>query len=155
MSADRKVDRAHVWQIIAVVVTIVGLVITVAIAVATFNMRYDASCSAADSFQITYNSTKNTGASTLTASAGSVMYGAWQYSGTSCTTYDFYYKKSSNATYSHVRTVTFLGNGTNYRQGEWRLARSYSTQKYDVKIARTSNKTTNSVIRVDWAVDDY
>lgn len=153
---NEKKERAHIcWEIIAAVATIIGVIVTICVGVSQYNSRYDSSCQAADAFQIKYDSTRNVGATSVTASAGSVWYGSWQKSGKSKTTYDYYYKKSSSSSYSYVRTLTFNGNGTSNRQGDWRLTRSKYSQMYDIKVSRTSNKTSNSVLEVDWAVDDY
>ena len=152
-----KIDTAAVaWEIVAAIVAIIGVIVTVVVGVATYNSRYDSSANAADGFKITYSASNNTGASSLTASAGSVWYGAFQQSGNSNTSYDFYYKKTSAASYSGcIKSLNFTKNGTSGKQGDWRLARSKSSQKYDVKVKRTSNKGTSSVLRVDWAVDSY
>ncbi len=154
---NKPIEKARiVWEIVAVVVAVIGVVVTVVVSVATYNSRYDSSAVCADGFKITFNSTSNAGASTLSASAGSVWYGAFQKSGKSGTSYDFYYKKTTSSKYGDcVNTVTFDTNGTSGKHGDWRLARSNNAQKYDVKVKRTSHKKSKSVLRVDWSVDSY
>lgn len=49
--------------------------------------------------------------------------------------------------------MTFNKNGTKYAKGAWKLAKSKYSQKYDIKVKRTSNKTSKSVLCVDWGVD--
>lgn len=151
-----KIDKANIWNIIAAIAAIIGVVVAIVIGIEAYNSRYDSSARAADAFRMDFCSTSNTAATTLTASAGSVWYGAWQASGSSDTTYAFYYKKTSSANYSNcIKTLTFNKNGTKGAKGDWRLARSRNSQKYDVKVRRTSNKKTKSKLRVDWSVDSY
>ena len=154
---NKRTDKARiVWEIIAVVIAIIGVVVTVTIGVATYNTRYDSSANSSDGFKIKFSKSHNTGASTLSASAGSVWYGVFQKSGKAGTTYNIYYKKSSNSKYSScIKSLTFYENGTAGKKGDWRLARSKNSQKYDVKVSRITNINSKSVLRVDWAVDSY
>ena len=155
-SGKRSIDRAAVWEIIAVIVAIIGLIVQVALSVYTYNKRYDSSCNSSDGFKVSFGANSNTAASTLTASAGSVWYGAWQKSGKSNTIYQIRYKPSGVTAFGPViRTLTFTENGKENKQGDWRLTRSKYSQKYDIQVQRMSNKSSSSVLRIDWAVDDY
>lgn len=151
----KKIDCARSGA--ALVFTIIGIVVSIVLAVGTYNTRYDSSAQASGELVYSFSTDNNSGSATLTASAGSVWYGAWQKTGTSgsSTSYTMYYKKTSASKYDTVRNLSFKYNGVSYRKGDWRLARSRNSQKYDVKIRRTSNKTTKSSLAVDWAVDSY
>lgn len=151
---EKTIDQSRV--IADIIIGVIAIIVAVAVGIATYNTRYDSSAQSSNGFKVPYRSNNNSGTATLTASAGSVWYGAFQKSGKSDTTYDFYYKKTSAASYSDcVKSITFKKNGTDGKKGDWRLARSKYSQKYDVKVKRTSNKSSDSVLRVDWAVDSY
>lgn len=155
---NKKLDKASIcWEIIAVVVSLVGIIVSIAIGIVTYNHRYDADAKSADAFKASYSSTSNEASSTLTSSAGSVWYGVFQKSGEPDTWYTVYYKKSTESEYNNLaqRSLGFTKNGAKYKKGQFRLARSHYSMRYDVKIKRISNKTSSSVLEVDWAVENY
>ena len=151
---DRSVERSY--GVIEIVVAIVSVIVVVAVAIFTYNTRYDSSAQSSSGFELKYSTNVNSASSTLMASAGSVWYGCFQKSGKANTEYCFYYKPTSKSNYgSCVREVNFKKNGAANAKGDWLLAKSRYSQKYDIKVSRTSNKKTNSCLHVDWAVDSY
>lgn len=149
---NNTIDSARILTeaIFGIILTFIGIIVTIALSVWTYNHRYDANAIAADAFVMTFQSNSNVAAATIKASAGTIYYGYFQKSGSCPTKYQMYYKKTSSSSYTTLKSFTIYQN--NDPEGDFRMLYSRYSGSYDIKVQRTSNKSVTTKLEVDWCI---
>lgn len=146
--------RIAEW-VIALIVGIISIgvaVASVAVGVHTYNHRYDASAKAAQGLEFTLSNNKDSGAGTITMSAGRCTYGYFQKSGKVNTKYVLKKKKTEDSSYSTLKSEFTIFENNNY-EGAYLLASSKYSQSYDIKLEKKNNKSNETVFEIDFGIE--
>ena len=145
--------------------TIIGLVISgitllvaaidLVISCKAYDDRYNTTFSDAKSaqeIQFTYKSNgKTSGSDTVTMTAGTLYYGYFQKFGAKNTQYAISYKKFNSQNYTLVKTVR-ISNNNIYYGGDYMLTTSSGSMKYNIKVEKKNNISSNSEFVLDLAI---
>lgn len=135
--------------------TLIVSIVALVISINTYNDRYNTAftdAKSAQEVQFTYKSNgKTSGSASVTMSAGNIYYGYFQNYGTSNTQYVISYKKYNSSKYTTAKTVT-VHNNNNYYGGDYVLTNANSAMKYDIKVEKKNNVSSNSQFVLDLAI---
>lgn len=152
VAVQQKYDNAKIaWEVIALIATIIGILVSIALQIWQYESRYDHYVGASGAIEISFSAGHNVGANTMKASAGNLYYGIVQKSGTTPTEYKLYYKASSSPYYTVLKEAIYCFN-LNNPVGDYPMLYSSSTGFYDFKAERKNNLSTDAVLEVDWGV---
>lgn len=152
LNLSHSEGRARIaWEIIALVATIIGIIVSIVLQVWQYNSRYDHMVNASGAIEMSFSSSQNTCANTMKASAGSLYYGFVQKSGIVPVTYRLSYKASSSAYYSTLKEDAYCYYTNNY-VGDYLMLTSSSSGFYDFKAERKTNLSSDGVLEIDWGV---